>query len=489
MARGYLLFLKIINLVIFSLLFVLFLTLIFDFNVVVVTADNEFVLIAFLGTLKNVFSYLIYGLLFLIAYGCAFAFGGFTGNRFMFDFIEGFFKGYLSKWFSIPQPELQDIPNLIMSELGVLFNDLYLFIFQILFIISVIYAIRGFFKSDPKNAFVAIGAIILMIIVPLMVVGLRDMLNLFLGSLPPENRPEFVQNIYQMASTNPINESLSQIPIDNFLQFFASPMILFAIISYIYLEIAFQINYADTVTKPSLERSDRLEAQLNILARESHFITANIDKIKAEAKERMKEIEAEQQEGLVIGKFLAKTGRRFSYVKEMIERRKLEEEEKKLVTAASKTRRLGRYIVRLFQEDSEARDTLTASSSAPRARNLATSTAFNFTYRVGLLLIISFIIIHPHWFLDTVIQLPPAITESVAMFSPEVIIIILAPIMLLFPVISKLISFIKHRNLIIRLQQEGRIKELLTSVGDYVKKEEVEAPLEEEVEEVATESA
>jgi len=266
-------------------------------------------------------------------------------------------------------------------------------------------------------------------------------------------------------------------------------MILFAIISYIYLEIAFQINYADTVTKPSLERSDRLEAQLNILARESHFITANIDKIKAEAKERMKEIEAEQQEGLVIGKFLAKTGRRFSYVKEMIERRKLEEEEKKLVTAASKTRRLGRYIVRLFQEDSEARDTLTASSSAPRARNLATSTAFNFTYRVGLLLIISFIIIHPHWFLDTVIQLPPAITESVAMFSPEVIIIILAPIMLLFLVISKLISFIKHRNLIIRLQQEGRIKELLTSVGDYVKKEEVEAPLEEEVEEVATESA
>jgi hypothetical protein len=489
MTRGYLLSLKIINLAIFSWLFIIFLTSIFDFNTVVVTADNEFVILAFLGALKNVFSYIIYGLLFLIAYGCAFAFGGFTGNRFMFNFIEGFFKGYLSKWFSIPQPELQDIPNLIMSELGVLFNDLYLFIFQILFIISVIYAIRGFFKSDPKNAFVAIGSIVLMIIVPLMVVGLRDMLNLFLGNLPPESRPEFVANIYQMASTNPLDDSLSQIPLDNFFLFIASPIILFAISSYIYLELAFQINYADTVTKPSLERSDRLEAQLNILARESHFITANIDKIKAEAKERMKEIEAEQQEGLVIGKFLAKTGRRFSYVKEMIERRKLEEEEKKLVTAASKTRRLGRYIDRLFREDSEARDTLTARSSAPRARNLATSTLFNFTYRVGLLLIISFIIIHPHWFLDTVIQLPPAITESVAMFSPEVIIILLAPIMLLFPVISKLISFIKHRNLIIRLQQEGRIKELLTSVGDYVKKEEVEAPLEEEVEEVATESA
>ncbi|GAH67227.1 unnamed protein product, partial [marine sediment metagenome] len=140
-------------------------------------------------------------------------------------------------------------------------------------------------------------------------------------------------------------------------------------------------------------------------------------------------------------------------------------------------------------EDTEARDTLTAKSSAPRARNLATSTLLNFIYRVGLLLIISYIIIHPHWFLDTVIQLPDAITESVAMFSPEVIIILLAPIMLIFLVISKLISFIKHRNLIIRLQQEGRIKELLISVGDYVKKEEVEVALEDEAEEVATESA
>ncbi|MFX1309663.1 MAG: hypothetical protein ACFFB6_03985 [Promethearchaeota archaeon] len=489
MARVYLLILKIVNLLVFSCLYVIFLTSLFDFNTVVVTAENEFVIFAFLGTLKNVFSYIIYGLLFLIGYGCAFAFGGITGNRFMFSFIEGFFKGYLSKWFSIPQPELQDIPNLILSELGVLFNDLYLFIFQILFVISVIYAIRGFFKSDPKRSFVAIGSIVLMIVVPLMVVGLRDMLDLFLGSVPPESRPEFVQYIYQMAATNPLNDSLTQIPIDNFFLFWASPVILFAIISYIYLEIAFQINYADTVTKPSLERSDRLEAQLNILARESHYITANIDKIKQEAKERLKEIEAEQKEGLVVGKFFAKTGRRFSYVKEMIEKRKLEEEEKKLVTAASKTRRLGRYIDRLFREDPEARDTLTASSSAPRARNLATSTLINFTYRVCLLLIISYIIIHPHWFLDTIIQLPDAITESVAMYSPEVIIVLLLPIVVIFPVISKLISFIKHRNLIIRLQQEGRIKELLTSVGDYVKKEEIELPLEEETEEVATESA
>ena len=52
MARMYILSLKIINLALFSWLFITFLTSIFHFDTVVVTADNEFVLFAFLGALK-----------------------------------------------------------------------------------------------------------------------------------------------------------------------------------------------------------------------------------------------------------------------------------------------------------------------------------------------------------------------------------------------------------------------------------------------------
>jgi len=247
---------------------------------------------------------------------------------------------------------------------------------------------------------------------------------------------------------------------------------LLAILSYIYLEIAFQINYTNTVTKPSLERSDRLEAQLDILRSESHFVITDLDQVKEEAKKRKEELEIGEKE--TISKFFAKTGERFSYVKEMITKRKLEEEEKKLITAASKTRRLGRYVERLYKEDLEAHDTLTAKSSAPSSQSLAFSTGINFTYRLILLIIISYIIIHPKWFFDNVFNLPPAISDSVGTSSPEVVIILLAPIILIFPVISKLISYIKHRNLIIRLQQEGRIKEILASVGDYVKKSEIE---------------
>jgi hypothetical protein len=476
MVRSYLLTLKIINLAVLVWVYLVFFLSIFNFDVVVTTADDEFVLLAFIGAIRNVFSYIIYGGGLAIAYVCAIATTGLTMgayNNYLYFFIETFFERFLSGWFSIGNNiSLTEIPSLMFDEIGVFFSDLYLFAFQVLFVVSIIYAIRSFFKSDPKNHLKALGSIIIMMILPLMVRGLKDMLNLF---------NIHFSYINEMARAFPLDDSLFEIPLNNFFLFIASPVILFGIISYIYLELAFQINYTDTVTKPSLERSDRLEAQLNILARESHFITADVDKIKEEAKKRIEEIEQEQKEGLAIGKFFAKTGRRFSYVKEMIEKRKLEEEEKKLVTAASKTRRLGRYVERLFREDDEARDTLTASSSAPRAGNLAVSTVINFIYRVGLLLIISFIIIHPHWFLDTVIQLPPAITESVAMFSPEVIIILLFPILIIFPVISQLISFVKHRNLIVRLKQEGRIKELLTSVGDYVKTE-----VEEESETVTT---
>ncbi|MHA2282462.1 MAG: hypothetical protein ACXAC5_16585 [Promethearchaeota archaeon] len=482
MARLYLLILKIINIIVFAGLMLIFFLTIFNFDEVVTTADNEFVIFAFFGAIRNVFSYLIYFGGLAIGYACAFITGGLMRNPYLFNFILTFFKKYLLSWFSFDLNHVNqfldtDLNNLheldfnhflplLMGEGEILFNDLYLFAFQILFVISVIYAIRAFFKSDPKNHLVALGSIIMMIILPLMVFGLREMLNLFNVQFA------YLEEIY---NNTPLSPSLGEIPLDNFFQFIASPVIGFAIISYIYLELAFQINYTDNVTKPSLERTDRLEAQLSVLARESHFITANVDKIREEAKKRIEEIELEQEEGLAIGKFFAKTGKRFSYIKEMIEKRKLEEEEKKLVTAASKTRRLGRYIDRLFQEDSEARDTLTASSSAPRSRNLAVSTVVNFVYRVGLLLVISFIIIHPHWFLNTVIQLPDAITESVAMFSPEAIIILLLPIMILFPVISQLISFVKHRNLIVKLKQEGRIKELLASVGDYVKREDVKA--------------
>ena len=462
--------LKVINALVFLWILVIFLS-IFDFDKVI-TTEGELVLSSFLTSLRNISTYVI----FIVVYGVAFVCVMVASFLFLEvqPLLDQFFRGLLSLWFTFPNgntPEFSEIPALIGQEFAVFSENFYLIAFQILIIIAIYYAIKSFLKTDPKNELRVVGSIVLMLVVPLMVFGFKDMLELFNVTLP-----------YLEDLPDPLNRDLLEgIPIDNIFQFFASPVILLAIASYIYLEMAFQINYTFTVTKPSLERSYRLEAQLSVLQSESYYITANVDKIKEEAKKRKQELKIDEK--ATIGKFFAKTGDTFSYVKEMIERKKLEEEEKKLITAASKTRRLGRYIHRLFQEDSEARDTLTARSSAPKPKSLIISTIINFIFRVGLLIIISFIIIHPRWFMENVFNLPPAIMESVAMFSPEVIIILLVPLILIFPVISKIISSIKHRNLIIRLQQEGRIKEILASVGDYVKKEEIKEEIDLEIQE------
>jgi len=457
------LILKVINALVFLWILVIFLS-IFQFDEVITTSEGELVLSSFLTSLRNISTYVIFTAAYGVAFVCVMvaSFLFLAVQPSMLTLLEQFFRGLLSLWFTFPNgttPQFSEIPDLIGQEFAVFSENIYLIAFQILFIIGIYYAIKAFLRTDPKNDLRVVGSIVLMLVVPLMVFGFKEMLELFNISIT-----------YLEDLPYPLDPSLEVIPIDNIFQFFASPVILLAIASYIYLEMAFQINYTFTVTKPSLERSYRLEAQLNVLQSESYYITANVDKIKEEAKKRKQELKIDEK--ATIGKFFAKTGDTFSYVKEMIEKRKLEDEEKKLITAASKTRRLGRYIHRLFQEDNEARDTLTARSSAPKPKSLIVSTIINFTFRVGLLIVISFIIIHPKWFMENIFNLPPAIIESVAMFSPEVIIILLVPLMLIFPVISKIISSIKHRNLIIRLQQEGRIKEILASVGDYVKKEE-----------------
>jgi hypothetical protein len=457
---------------------------------VITTTEDELVIVDVIDVLRNVLTYGFYAVFYIlgIGIGLVVSFLDLNYGIFISNFIRYFFQNFLNLWFSFPEgsaPFLQDIPGLIMAEFLVLTTDVYLLMFQILFVVSIVYVIRAIYKDDPRYNLIAVGSLVTMIIVPLMVFGFRDMLDLFQMVDLFNN----LLNIDLNALPNPINPELRELPLDDIFLFLVSPAALLTISSYVYLELSFQINYINNVTKPSLERSDRLEAQLSLLQRESHLITANVEKIKEEAQQRKEELKVEEKESIL--RFFTKATERFSYVKEMIERKKLEAEEKKLATAASKTRRLGRYIDRLFREIPDARDTITAKSAAPRSKNLLSSTLFNIFFRLSLLLVISYIVIHPQWFFRYVFSLPPAITESVAMHSPEILIILLLPVMLVFPVIAQIISYVKHRNLIIRLSQEGRIKEILASVGDYVKldEEEGEETKETEVEEaVATET-
>ncbi len=483
MARYPIIVLELVNIFVYIWAVTIFLVL-FDFSVILVTAENELVLFDVIIAFKNIMIYAFFMVFYAIGILIALISAYLNPElySFTYNFFNSFFLYFLNLWFPFPTgqaPYLDQVPGLINEELIVLTTDVYLLMFQVLFLFSIISFIRAIYKLDPKFNFYAIGSLIMMIVLRSIIFGFRDMLDLF-------NVVEFFNslgliNLNELA--DPLHPSMNFRPTPDILAFLLSPVAQLAISCYIYLELSFQISYIDTVTKPSLEREERLEAQISLLRKEAVHITANIDKIREEAKQRREELMLEEKES--IGKFFTQTGERFSYVKEMIERKKLETEEKSLITAASKTRRLGRYIERLFREDPEAEETITARTSVPRGRNLFTSTFLNFGIRLLILVVVSFVVIHPQFFFQNIFHLPPAIIESVAMNSPEVIIILLIPLMLTFPVIAQIVSYVRHRNLIIRLRQEGKIKEILATVGDYVKVEQ-EPEVAEEAEEPAT---
>jgi len=477
MARYYLYILRILNAVLFIWIILIFLTL-FDFNAILVTSENQFILIDVIETLFNLLVYALYGLLYLIVIVLiglfALHFIWFSDPR-LFYIIGLFFDNFLGMWFSFPggtAPNVAQIPVLMLEEVLILTEELYLLVFSVLFIVSIINVIKGLFQSDPENNMKAIKYLVLMIVVPLIIFGFIEMLDLF-NAVDLFNSLGII-NLYELE--DPLSPLFNKLPINDIFGFFGSPVTLFAILGYIFLEFTFQINYIDQVTNPSLKRSKRLETQLSLLRKESTTINANVEKVKQEAEKKKEEMGLEKEK---ITKFMQQKDERFSYIKEMIERKKLEMEEKKLVRAASKTRRLGRYVNKLFRQDPEAEDALTASSSAPRAKSLVISTILNSAFRISILVIVSFIIIHPKLFLGF---LPPAMTESIAMLSPEIIILLLIPIILLFPIIAKTIGYVRQRNLIMELKQEEKVQEIMASVGDYVKKDEGESD-EETVEE------
>ena len=195
MTRYYLLILKIINVLVFIWLLLVFLS-IFHFDNVLFTPDGEFALLAFINSVKNIFTLIIFAVTYFIAIGCAFiastVFLPFINRDYMLSFIDGFFKNFLSLWFTFPEgttPDLTQIPDLLLKEVSIFFGDFYLIVFQLLFVISIIYAIRTIIKTNPKHDLMAVGALVLMIIVPLILNGFNEMLDLFHVSI------EYLENL------------------------------------------------------------------------------------------------------------------------------------------------------------------------------------------------------------------------------------------------------------------------------------------------------
>ena len=107
-------------------------------------------------------------------------------------YVDEFFKNFLGTWFSFSTPTgapPEDIFSVItemLEELQIFLSNGYLIAFQICFFVALYYAIRAVIKSNPKYNLRSIGGLMVMIIIPLMVFGLQNMVQLLpIISLPP----------------------------------------------------------------------------------------------------------------------------------------------------------------------------------------------------------------------------------------------------------------------------------------------------------------
>jgi hypothetical protein len=436
---------------------------------------SEISLAKFFTDVKSVFSCSFYIVFYGLSSGFGYVVQGLFGNVGLIYFNSSFANvnqallGHLIfLWFSFPAlpvtnssgtviatyyvTSFNDVGNYFYYTLLDLANNIYALAFIIFGIIAIANALLFLFQMKAKYSLNAVMSMAGMVILPLTLTAFQNFLSFFgmswniLSNLPVALRPVITQALSEGWN------------------YFTNPVFYAALFIYLFLELSYQVEYADLVTKPSEEREERLRYQLNALQREGSRVTTTIEKIQAKVKEKRKE---EGFQGNRLRQFFSKAGG-FSYVKEMVEKRKFEKSTQRWLEAASDTRRLGSYVQRLMTEDPEARRTLTAKSSAPTSGKMITSTILNVTIRAAVVVFLTFIVIQPVFILNALFTgfgtlSPPienyAILQSAEIHTPEAILTLLIPIVSIFPVSSIIIKRVKQQRLKELLIQEQKRRE------------------------------
>ncbi len=237
----------------------------------------------------------------------------------------------------------------------------------------------------------------------------------------------------------------------NFALFLSSSPQILAIVSFAYLEISYQMIYSYSVGKPVEDREETLKKQLLALRQATR---------KQDAIER-----GEKLRTTAIGRTTGATA--FSFLREAIERKIVGTHEAlEEMDAIADVRRLQIYVDELLASDPNARDELTAKASAPSGSYIISSTILGSAMRFILVVTISFLLMSPQILLAP-FTLPPGILNSVELNQPEIVLLFLVPIVLLFPFIASLISWFSKRD----IDEEDRIEKLMKREKKRRKKE------------------
>jgi hypothetical protein len=217
-------------------------------------------------------------------------------------------------------------------------------------------------------------------------------------------------------------------PVDPLL-WLSSTVFLVAIVSFLYLEVSYQVVYFNSLLEPPTIREEQLRRQLQQLQTDAQH-----------------QVPVQRQE-IPIPKALQRMLGSDAYrlMRQVIERKLLRREWLVELKDTHEVRRLNTFVTRVFREDPEAEAALTARAASPSLMRMTSLSIGSSLIRFALVILIAYICLHPVVFL-TLLGAPAIIIGSVELwFLPEKVIIFLLPLALLFPLLATIIGYTRQR--------------------------------------------
>jgi hypothetical protein len=439
---------------------------------------NIFSVFSLLGQIRDILSFLIYIAVYYIIYGLAMGVGSlfalFGSANFNYNFfgnlVNQVVNNVIGGWFYLPAEDgtamiAPSVSEALAGATAVFTDiraDLYIVVLQVLVAIMFFYALRASLTNNPADSIKTVTLINFVIIIPLFFNQLTNVISIFI----PTGNITFLSNILSQELL--LDDIFVDITALSFGEFITSNIFLVALFMFLYLEFVFQVSYIDKVTAPSIEREERLSRQIEVMKVESMKAISRIKAVEEKKREnkllqqaRMTqedmEAEKEKKKRLSLRTMMSEKGQAgFSFISELIEKKKLEREEERMMDAMRDTRKVSNYLEKLFQQDPEAKNTLTAKTSAPSATRLIVSTFVSLGSRIIIIVLLTWACVHPYFIFNLIS--PDSIANSVELQTYEAVLSVLIPVLLVIPFISTIIKISKHAKLqeILKLEEIRR---------------------------------
>jgi len=440
---------------------------------------NVWSVFSLFGQLRDILSFLLYIVVYYVIYGIAMGIGvlfsligsAYFSYNFFGNLVNQIVHNVIGGWFYLPSPvdgSAMVAPSVSEALAGasavfeLIRADLYVVVLQVLVALMFFYALRASITNNPADSIKTVTLINLVIIIPLFFNQLTNVISIFI----PTGNITFLSNIlgHELLDDN----IFADVSAMSFGQFLTSPIFLVALFMFLYLEFVFQVSYIDKVTAPSIEREERLSRQIEVMKVESMKAISRIKAVEEKKREKKllqqasmtqedREAEKEKKKRLSLRTMMSEKGQAgFSFISELIEKKKIERESERMMEAMRDTRKVSNYLEKLFQQDPEAKNTLTAKTSAPSATRLIVSTFISLGSRIVIIVLLTWACVHPYFIFNLIS--PPSIANSVELQTYEAVLSILIPFLLVIPFISTIIKISKHAKLqeILKLEEIRR---------------------------------